>query len=319
MEEFKKLYKKINGTQQLIQYAKAHLLFFAIVQTLLLGVSKKALEIVRLSVNNKLYRRLKRKNKKFVEAYVLEHENDNFEHIHSKVVWTIWLQGMDQAPAIVKKCYESMCKNLKDREIVVITEDNFSQYVNFPDYIMEKYRKGIISKVHFADLLRIELLTKHGGTWLDGTVFISDEPKQNYLFDAELFLFQTLKPGLDGQSAAISSWFMTASSNNKIILLTRALLHNYWKNHNYAVDYFILHNFFQIAIETYPEEWEKVVPFCNSTPHILLLRLFEPYKEDMYKAITDMVPVHKLSYKFTEEQMNKEGTYFSVLFKESEG
>lgn len=316
MEEFKRIYKKVNGTQQLLQYAKAHLLFFVIIQALVQGFSKKSLEIVRLAVNNKLFRRLRRKNKRFVEDYVSEHKNDKVEQNHPQIVWTIWLQGMDQAPDIVKKCYESMCRNLEDREIIVITENNFEQYVKFPEYIMEKYRKGIISKVHFADLLRIELLANHGGTWMDGTVFLSDKPKQSYLFDAELFLFQTLKPGLDGQSTAISSWFMTASSNNKIILLTRALLHNYWKQYNYAVDYFILHNFFQIAIEAYPEEWEKVVPFCNSLPHILWLRLFEPYNADMYKAITDMVPVHKLSYKFTEEQMNMEGTYYSALFKE---
>ncbi len=313
MGDFKKIYKKVNGTQQLKQYAKSHVLLFAMVETALLGLSKKSLEILRLAVNNKIYKRLKKKNKKFIEQYVEEHSQDNLKHEHANTIWTIWLQGMDEAPAVVKKCYESMKKNIPDKEIIVITDENFSNYVQFPDYIMEKYEKGLISKVHFSDLLRIELLAKHGGTWLDGTVYCSGPVKQTYMLESDLFLFQNLKPGADGQCSLISSWLMTASSNNKIILLTRALLHRYWSKYNYAVDYFILHNFFQMAIETYEEEWNKVVPFSNSIPHIFLLRLFEQYDEKVWNAITDMTSFHKLSHKFEKEQAMKEGTYYDVV------
>lgn len=314
MSEFKKIFMKVNGIQQLKQYAKSHVLCFALFETLILGLSKKSLELVRLAVNNKIYKRLKKKNRQFIDDYVREHKKDDSEKKHSNIVWTIWLQGMENAPYIVQKCYQSMKENIRDKEIIVITEDNYNQYVKFPDYIMEKYHKGIISKVHFADLLRIELLANHGGTWLDGTVFCSGKPKRDYFLDSELFLFQKLKPGLDGHCTSISSWLMTAYSNNCIILLTRALLHNYWKHYNYAVDYFILHDFFQMAIEAYPEEWKKVVPLSNSIPHILLLRLFDEYDENIYKAVCEMTPFHKLSYKFDAEQAEIEGTYYKKIF-----
>ena len=313
MSEFKKIYKKVNGTQQLKQYAKAHVLLFAFVQTLLLGFSKKSLEILRLAVNNKIYKRMKKKNKKFIDEYVKGHIGDNLIHEHANIVWTIWLQGMEKAPEVVKKCYNSMKENMPDKEIIVITDDNYSNYVQFPDYILEKYEKGIISKVHFSDLLRIELLAKYGGTWLDGTVYCSGPIKQKYILEDDLFLFQNLKPGADGDSSLISSWLMNASSNNKIVLLTRALLHRYWSKYNYAVDYFILHDLFQMAIEAYPEEWNKVVPYSNSTPHILLLRLFEEYDENVWSAVKEMTSIHKLSYKFTQEQAELKGTYYDVI------
>ncbi len=316
MNKFMKLFKKVNGKEQLKQYARAHVLIFALFQTLILGLSKKSLEIVRLSANNKLYRRLVRKNKKYIAESKKKIDNIKTEKKHANIIWTIWLQGMDNAPDIVKCCYESMKRNIPDKEIIVITEDNYKDYVQFPQYIMDKYHKGIISKVHFADLLRLELLAKYGGTWMDGTVYCTEKIScQNYILNSDLFLFQTLKPGLDGECRAISSWLMTASAQNPIILLTRDLLHNYWVNHNSAVDYFILHDFFQMAIETYPEEWNKVVPFSNSTPHILLLRLFEKFDGNIWNAICQQTCFHKLSHKISQDNVALENTYYKHIMK----
>lgn len=59
--------------------------------------------------------------------------------------------------------------------------------------------------------------------------------------------------------------------------MTLNLLYNYWEKNDRLIDYFIFHDFFQLAIESYPKEWKKVIPFNNATPHILLLRLFEKY------------------------------------------
>lgn len=315
MRKFTALFKKVGGWNVLKQYAKAHVLLYALTQTALNGLSKKSLELTRLGVEHKIYRKLTKNFSKFVQAHVAANPAQNAVQKHNPIIWTIWLQGMEQAPTVVQQCYASMCKHITDRPIVVITEDNFSDYVTFPPYIMEKYEKGIISKVHFADLLRVELLATHGGTWLDGTVFCSSEPFQKYVLDDPLFLFQTLKPGLDGHSIAASSWLMTAHAGNPIILLTRALLHEYWKRYNYAVDYFILHNFIQMSIAAYPEVWNKVVPFSNATPHILLLRLFEEYDENLWEGLKGQTSFHKLSYKFTPEEAARTNTYYHRIFQ----
>ena len=316
MGNFSKLFKKVGGFTVLKQYAKAHVLGYALTTAALNGLSKKSLELVRLGVENKIYRKLQKKFSKFIGEYTAANPAEKAEQKHNPIIWTIWLQGMDQAPDVVQKCYASMQKNITDREIVVITEENFSNYVTFPDYIMEKYEKGIISKVHFADLLRVELLATHGGTWLDGTVFCSSVPFQKYVIDDPLFLFQTLKPGLDGHTIAASSWLMTAHSGNPIIMMTRALLHEYWSRYNYAVDYFILHNFIQMSIEAYPEVWSKVVPFSNETPHILWLNFFEPFNEHVWEGIKGQTAFHKLSYKFTPEDAQIPDTYYQRILNQ---
>ena len=318
MKRFIAIFKKVGGWDVLKQYARAHVLLYALAQTLLCGFSKKGLEIVRLAVNNRIYNKVRKKYRRFITEYTQNNPAQSFCQKHNPIIWTIWLQGMDQAPKIVQQCYASMCKHITDRPIVVITEDNFREYVTFPAYIMEKYQKGMISKVHFADLLRVELLTQHGGTWLDGTVFCSDQPFQPYVLDSELFLFQNLKPGLDGQCRRVSSWLMTAHANNPIMQLTRALLHEYWRTHNYAVDYFILHNFIEMAIEAYPQVWEKVVPFSNSTPHILLLRLFDRFDSQVWEGVRHHTSFHKLSYKFAPEQTLLPQTYYTEVLGQYE-
>ena len=237
-------------------------------------------------------------------------------HKLSNKVWICWFQGIENAPDIVKKCYESILKNLNDREIVLITEKNMQEYVQFPEYIIEKWKKGIITNTHMTDLLRLELLIQYGGLWLDATVLCTSNNIPDYILNSDLFFFQCLKPGRDGHSQYISSWLISAKTNNKILMATKCLCYEYWKENNYMVDYFLLHDFMSIVLEFYLNDWKKVIPVNNSTPHILLLRLFEIYDEETWNVIKKMTCFHKLSYKFNEENLKISDTYYQkVLLK----
>jgi hypothetical protein len=70
-----------------------------------------------------------------------------------------------------------------------------------------------------------------------------------------------------------------------------------------------------MVIEKYPTEWNRVIPFSNATPHILLLRLFEQYDDRVWSAIMKQTPFHKLSYKFEEDKTNLEGTYYNYVIR----
>lgn len=57
----------------------------------------------------------------------------------NQTIWICWLQGMDNAPIIVRKCYESIKRNVPDAfDIKVITEKTIDDYVSFPSFIYEK-------------------------------------------------------------------------------------------------------------------------------------------------------------------------------------
>jgi len=311
MKRFITLFKKVGGKEVLRQYWHAHVLLFALVQTLLNGFSKKSLEIVRLAVSHKILCKLRKKNRKFIAEFKATYSPQPKKH--SNKVWVCWLQGMEKAPPLVQRCYRSLQENLPDREIILLTEENYRDYVTFPEHIQNKIDSNIITRTHMSDLLRLELLLQYGGTWVDATVFCSGKNIPGYMLDSELFVFQSLKPGLDGHPTALSSWFMTGCTNHPILELTRALLYRYWEKRKDMVDYFLIHDFFQLATEAYPEEWAAVHPFCNSVPHILLLRLFDPYNADTWQAVQDMTPFHKLSYKFSDEQAALPDTYYQHI------
>ena len=73
-----------------------------------------------------------------------EYSNVSMKRDETRRIWFCWLQGLKEAPELVKVCYESLCKNITDREVVVLTNENLSLYVHLPEYIERKHEKDII-------------------------------------------------------------------------------------------------------------------------------------------------------------------------------
>ncbi|OTA84671.1 capsular biosynthesis protein [Limosilactobacillus reuteri] len=291
-------FNKQGGFKLIRNYYTNGVLGTGVAEFLLLGKSKTALEILRLAIQLKIKQKLiKRYQSKLLEF----HYNSNIEQKTSNTIWFCWFQGIENAPNIVKACFNSLKKNLPSKNIVVLNSNNIGDYVTLPNYILEKWNTGVITNTHMTDLLRLELLTNYGGTWIDATVLCTQNEDNipSYFFNSELFFYQALKPGRDGQSTYMSSWYINAKSHNKILEATKYLCYEYWKENNKLIDYFLLHNFMSIAIDTFQEE-DKMIPRDNATPHELLLRLFDKYDDYTWKSIINQSPFHKLSYKFDD-------------------
>jgi len=313
MSRLYSLFEKQGGADLIKEYARTGFLWKVPFQLISTGFSNKGLEILRLSANLHLYRRMKKKYfKYFDETSFNQYPSD---HQISNKVWVCWFQGIENAPLLVRRCYESIKKNLSDKEIILITDENLSEYVTFPEYITEKYKSGAITRTHLTDLLRLELLTKYGGIWIDATVLCTGNIPQ-YITDSDLFFFRTLKPGLDGHAVGLSSWFISSKTNNKVLIAVKELMYKYWMENNHLIDYFLIHNFLRMALEKYPEEERKMIKSSNSTPHILLLDMFNEYNPMIYQAIKQQTTIHKLAYKRSKEELEKKGTYYDVIINQ---
>ncbi|MCM1320686.1 MAG: capsular polysaccharide synthesis protein [Bacteroides sp.] len=237
----------------------------------------------------------------------------NKTHEYSDIVWWCWLQGEENAPLVCKACLASLRAQLHGKRIIILTKENLWKYADFPEYIKTKYEKGIISHAHFSDLLRIQLLAEHGGTWIDSTVFCTGFPE--YIFNTPLFAYKEKERGAPAIQA--SSWLLSCEKNNPIIRLTRDLLFLYWKKHTYLYHYFLLHFFFAMATEKYREDWDCVPFFSNLPPHILQRELFNPYSKERFSQIARMSDIHKLTHKF-DESKNTRGTFLEYILKQGE-
>lgn len=310
----KQIFEKQGGMKLIKRYWQGGAFFTAVGEFILLGKSRTALEILRLSTQlktkQKLYKRYHRVLDEFEKNY-----NNNTSHEVSNKVWICWFQGINQAPALVQKCYQSVKENMADKDVVLLTTENMFDYIQLPPFIVEKWKAGIITHTHMTDLMRLELLIRYGGLWLDATVFCSDSSIPSYFYQSDLFMYQCLKPGRDGHANYISSWLMSAKTNSKVLMAARDLCYAYWKENNSMWDYFLLHDFITIVLDRFQEDARAIVPRDNATPHILLLRLFDKFDEETWNVIKSQTQFHKLTYKFTDEQKQMKGTYYDVLFR----
>ena len=315
MAATKQLFNKAGGLNTIKNYTRAGVLPYMVMQVLLTGKSATSLEMMRNGIQLKLKQKLRKRYIDVLKKFDYLYDADVFPMKKSNKVWVCWMQGMEQAPALVKRCYRSLLENLPDKEIVLLTEENLSKYVQIPDFIMEKLHKGIITRTHFSDILRVELLIQNGGTWIDATVLCTGNVPI-YMMEDEFFIFQKVKPGSDGSAINMSSWFMSAWSNQKFLLATRELLYAYWKKNDRMIDYFLLHLFMMIVKDYYLKEWQqKVIPYPNSLPHVIQLMLFESFDQRRWDAALASTPFHKLTYKVKDEDTKKEGTVYKYIME----
>ena len=234
-----------------------------------------------------------------------------------KIFWWCWLQGEENAPPLCKVCLKSLRKNYPDYKINVVTMENISDFVSFPPHIVEKFNAGKISRTHFSDLLRLELLINHGGIWIDSTVFCTGR-EQNYLREP-LFIFQSTWRNSPAHLG--SNWFIVSQKDNPILKTTRDLLYKYWLDHDELGAggfYFIFHCMFHLAAEKYPELWAKVPVFSNVPPHLLQFGFFKQYDPDHFEQIKSGAHFHKLTWKYPPNLLTPEktaGTYYEHLMK----
>ena len=169
----KETFKKQGGMKLLKQYYCGGALFTAIGEFLLLGKSKTSLEILRNAASLKIKQKLEKKYLDKIDKIEKKYKEGSIAT--ERKVWICWFQGMENAPEVVKRCYASIKDNITDREVILLTENNYREYICFPQEIQAKIDSGIIKGAHMSDLLRLELLQQYGGTWIDATVFCSSK------------------------------------------------------------------------------------------------------------------------------------------------
>ena len=230
----------------------------------------------------------------------------NHTHIYNNTIYWCWLQEKIDIP-ILNACLNSVIRNNKGNKIVVINKNNIHQYVHFPLYILNKLNNNSMSNTHFSDLLRLELLIKYGGTWIDATVLMTKY--NDIFFRKDLFLFQTI-----GKSPKkFSSWFLTSEKDSPILKTTLDLLYEYWRTNYKLNDYFLLHYFLKISFNIYNKDFNKIVKFSRDNAHLMQKYLFKPFKNIIYNQIINKSPIHKLTYKFNNSI--EKGLFYHHILK----
>lgn len=293
------------------QSIKSHTLLYDAVAMLICKAGYCDIDIAVKITRYKNFKKLKKKYARKIGKTDFQVYNDDM----SDSVWICWLQGIENAPQLVKDCIDSVKYYVKDRKIILITSDNFSQYANIPEYIIEKWKKSIISNTHFSDILRLALLIQHGGLWLDSTVYLTG-PLPEYITDSDFFVYRDGE--FEHDLINMGSWLIFAKPNNIMLNETYHLLLEYWQTHAYLANYFLLHFFFRMVSDYYSKEWQKVPYFSHYDQHLLAYDFYKTYNSHRFEQIKSLTSVHKLTNKTQNLNFEKNSFYskLSELYKQ---
>jgi hypothetical protein len=208
-------------------------------------------------------------------------------------IFIYWGQGFQAAPAVVRQCLAALRLNNPGADIHELTDAALPYYVDLPEAVLAAVGDN---RTHLSDLIRLALLERYGGVWVDATCFVSEPlaPRVGRLLDdADTFAFTYSTP-------MISSWFLASRPDSYLIHLWRAAMFMWWEVRSELVGYYLLHHFFEMLYELddrYRADWDKGTRLGSRPPHALQATMLADYDALTYQGILDESFVHKLSYK----------------------
>jgi hypothetical protein len=138
-------------------------------------------------------------------------------------LWFLWLQGIEQAPPLVRRCLESWRHWNPDWHIELVDEDRLRLLL--PEYHQWVGRWEGISPAARSDLVRLNLLYHHGGVWTDATC-LCRMPLDAWLAPVSTQgFFAFANPGW---LRPLSSWFLAARPDSQLLARWREEANGYW-------------------------------------------------------------------------------------------
>lgn len=222
-----------------------------------------------------------------------------------KTIWTLWLQGWDQAPELARACLASWRRLNPDWTVRALDEravENFlSQSDRYWIFAAKKPDEAL------SDQIRIALLREHGGVWADATTMCA-RPLDDWLpahQTSGFFAFE--RPG---PKRMLASWFLAAAIDNYVVRRWREDCIEFWKDRTDRGDYFWFHQLFEAAYATnsaFKSLWDSTPKLTadhllHFKPGVNADRLPLPITAEYEAALrTPPHPVFKLTRKFEGE------------------
>lgn len=250
-------------------------------------------------------------------SYLLNTEPESYSSKNNdKNIFVCWFQGENNAPELVKNCIKSIRNGAPENSnVIILSEDNMLDYAKIPDVVLEKYKKGLITKTNFSDILRFALLSQNGGAWMDSTIFCRDS------IDPELFnyqLYSIKNSNYDKFNIARRKWtsyFWFAKQNSYFTRRVFQFFCSYWERYDILIDYFLVDHIIYFLYKNDPicKEMLDAIPVNNPNVSFLqdeLSNIFEPNKWDYLKKDTYFF---KLDWK--AKITNAEVTFYNKIVK----
>lgn len=213
-----------------------------------------------------------------------------------RVIWAYWNNGEETAPPLARRCLESWRRLNPGWELRVLSDATLGDWVDTADVA------GRVSVQMHSDMLRLRLLSRHGGVWVDASLLCT-APLDDWLPEAARSGFFAFfrPPGATPERLA-SSWFLASEPGNRLTVAWERAMTRYWTVMSRSVHYFLIHLIFEYLIRTdhrLRRIWNPTPKISSDFAHLLQYRLAghpEPWIAPMARAAVEGgFPVQKLN------------------------
>jgi hypothetical protein len=227
----------------------------------------------------------------------------------SPKLFMYWAQGFDRAPPIVQACFREVQRLHDKDDVVLLTDENIADWVDMPAQLVQNLEG---KKTFFSDVLRLALLAKHGGIWMDATCYLREPILHN--FDAwSASGYFALSAGGPGR---FSNWLLASPPAGRLVVMMRELLFDYYSKYKKPLQYFMFHHMVE-ALYYLDAEVRKI---CEQMP---VLSGWQPRRLQHYchKSIENRKIInmyrsksfHKISYKKVARKILEENSLYNAI------
>jgi hypothetical protein len=249
---------------------------------------KKYIWIIIISIFWLIYLRVHLLNKSYKESLIINNTDYTLETILREnksnldaskipnIIWSFW-DGPEKDD-FLKKCEDSWKKYNPSYDIRILNKTTYKNYTNI---VIEDIKHSSNSVQRYSDYIRLAILSKYGGIWIDASIichrsfkWIHDiQNKLNvefigyYLSDfTENNYFQT--------SPVIESWFFACIPNSLFV--------NDWKNEFFSTNNYNTINDYLKNIEEQKISTQKISLLNYLSIHVSCQKVLQTNKNNKY-------------------------------------
>lgn len=227
-------------------------------------------------------------------------------------VFVFWSQGMEGAPELIKATVKKI-RNQVGNNLHLITQENYKYYVDFPNDI-----KKLTNIAHLSDYLRVALLERYGGIWLDATLLIGNDFYKKLRANSLIKENSLLLSGYDVGENHVSyvNWFMaTKEKNNYANSMIRASLRLWMRDNEQFIDYlhvYHLINALNILDTSFSSvAFREIDTFDSYVLHHHLLDT--QYSDRLIQDNLEKNLVNKLNHKFDKKKLTPDSLVAAII------
>ncbi|MBK9132160.1 MAG: hypothetical protein IPM20_11070 [Gammaproteobacteria bacterium] len=139
----------------------------------------------------------------------------------ARTLWIFWAQGEDHAPFLVKQCISSWRILNPGWDIRVLDQASLRQVIDLEG--LEKRRD--IPLQALSDIIRVKLLTVHGGVWADASLYCA-HPLDAWLprhYQDHFFAFAS-----ERRDRVMTTWFLAGNAESPLLRQWTADMIGFW-------------------------------------------------------------------------------------------